>query len=76
MHEIVQVFFKQSSADDRQSLVILTSSTKNYIGNKSATFAPKDRYYNPNKWYALSKSEKDKVIKARKGKKGGKNASK
>ena len=38
-------FFKQSSADDMQSLGITASSTNNASGNKSVIFPPEYRYY-------------------------------
>ena len=57
-------FVKQSSTDDIQSLGIAESITNNTSGNKSVTFPPEDWYYDSNVWYALSKNDKDKVIKA------------
>ena len=69
-------FVKQSSADDGKLLGILASSTNNSSGNKSVPFSPKDRYYDSSEWYTLSKSDKDKVLKARSGRSVGKKASK
>ena len=60
-------FFKQSSVNDRQSLGIVESSTKDASGIKSVAFSPKDHYYDSNAWYTLSKSDKDKAVKARSG---------
>ena len=57
-------FVKQSSAYNMQLLGIAESSTTNSSGNKIIIFAPKDRYYDSNEWYALSKSDKYKVLKA------------
>ena len=57
-------FMKHLIADNRRSLGIVASSTNNASGNKSVTFSPEDRYYDSNEWYALSKNEKDKVLKA------------
>ena len=57
-------FVKQSRVDDMQPLGISESSTKNDRGNKSVTFSSEDRYYESHEWYTLSKSEKDKVLKA------------
>ena len=65
-------FVKHSSAYNIQSLGISASSTNHFSGNKSITFAPEDRYYDPNGWYALSNSNKDKVVKAYSGRNGGK----
>ena len=45
---------KQSSADDRKSLGVVTESTNNDSGNNSVTFLPEDNYYDSNEWYALS----------------------
>ena len=41
-------FFKQSSAENRQPLVIARSSTNNASRNTSITFHSKDRYYDAN----------------------------
>ena len=54
----------------------MASSTNNSSGNKSVPFFPKDRYYDSSEWYTLSKSDKDKVLKARSGRSVGKKASK
>ena len=56
-------FVKQSSAENRQSLGIASSSTNNTSGNKIVIFSPEDRYYDSNEWYAMSKNYKDKVLK-------------
>ena len=45
---------KQFSADNRQSLGIVASSTNNANVNKSVTFYPEDCYYESDEWYALS----------------------
>ena len=58
-----------------QSLGITESSTDDASEKKSVTFPPKDHYYDSNEWNALSKSDKDKVLKARSGINGGKKAS-
>ena len=39
-------------------------------------FAPEDQYYDYNEWYGLSKSDKDKVLKASNGMNVGKKVSK
>ena len=57
MRDIIQVFFKQSSADDMQLLGIVESRSKDASGNNSVTSAREDRYYNSNEWYALSKND-------------------
>ena len=57
--------FNQSSADDIQLIGISSSIKDNSSGNDSVTFPPEYRYYGSNDWYALSKSDKDKVLKAR-----------
>ena len=57
-------------------LGISASSTNNVSGNKSVKFSPEDRYYHSNEWYALSKSDKCKVLKVRSGRNGGKKSSK
>ena len=44
------------------------------IGNNSVTFSPEDCYYTSNEWYALSKSDNDKVLKARIGRNVGNKA--
>ena len=67
---------KKSNADDMQSLGIVESSTTNSSGNKSVTFPPEDRYYDSNEWYALSKNDKEKVLKARINRNGGNNSTK
>ena len=54
-----------SSADNMKLLGIAASSTNNASGNKGVKFAPGDRYYDSKEWYELSKSDKEKVIKAR-----------
>ena len=69
-------FVKQSSADNRQLLGIAESSSNNARKNKGVTFAPRDQYYDSNEWYALSKSDKDKVLKACISRNGGNTASK
>ena len=69
-------FVKQSSTDDIQSLGIAVSITKNASGNKSVTFPPEDRYYESNTWCLLSNNEKEKVLKARSNRNGGKNSTK
>ena len=56
-------FVKQSSADDRQLLGIEASSMNNASGNKSVIFPPEDHYYDSNQCYALSKSDKNKLLK-------------
>ena len=53
----------------------MASSSNDASGNKSVSFAPEERYYDSNNWYALSKSDKEKVIKAHSGKNGGEKAS-
>ena len=53
-----------------KSLGITESSTNNASGNKSVKFPPKDRYYDSNEWYELSKSDKDKALKALSGRNG------
>ena len=55
-----------------QSLGIEKSSTKFFSGNKSATFAPADRYYDSKEWYTLSKNDKANVLKAHSNINGGK----
>ena len=75
MCHIIQGFFKFSSADGRQLLGIVASSSNDASGKNSFVFAPEDRYFDSNEWYALSKSDKDKVIKARSTRNGGKKAS-
>ena len=67
-------FVKQSSVDDMQLLGIASPSSNDASGNKSVTFDPEDLYYDSNEWYALSKSDKYKVFKARSGRNGGKKA--
>ena len=69
-------FVKQSSKNDRQSLGIAEASTKNSVGTNNVTFPPDDRYYNSNEWYALSKKDKDKVLKACSNRNGEKNSTK
>ena len=69
-------FLKQLSAEDRQSLVIAASSTNSSSGNKSVTFLPEGRFYYSFEWYALSKNEKDKVLKAHSNRNGGKKSTK
>ena len=79
MHHVVMLyrdFLKQPIADNRKLLGIAASSTNNYIGNKSVAFAPEERYYDSNEWYALSKSEKEKVLKVCSNINGGKNSNK
>ena len=60
-------FVKQSSLDDMQFLCIEASSKNDASGNRSVKILPEDCYYESNEWYALSKSDKDKVLKARSG---------
>ena len=62
--------------DDRQLIGIASLSLDNDSGNKGALFAPEDQYYDSNEWYALSKSDRYKVLKTRSGRNGGKEASK
>ena len=69
-------FVKHSSADDMQWLGISASGSIDASGNNSVTFPPGDRYYGSNEWYALSISDKNKVLKACRGINGGKKASK
>ena len=57
-------FVKQSSTYYRQSLGIFALSLKNTSGNKSVLFSPEEQYYDSNECYALSKSNKEKVLKA------------
>ena len=64
-------FLKQSSVDDWYLLVIADSSPNNSSGGKGVSFVPEDRYYNYNEWYALSKSNKDKVLKLHSSRNGG-----
>ena len=68
-------FIKQSSADDRQSLGIATSSSNGASGNKSVLVALKDQCCDSKKWYTISKIDKDKFLNARSGRNGGKNVS-
>ena len=63
---------KQPSANNRQSLGIAAASINNAGGNKSVTVSPEYRYYDSNECYALSKNEKDKVLKAHRNINGGK----
>ena len=58
-------FVKQSSADNMQSLNIAVSSTYNASSNNLVIISPEDRYCDSNEWYALSKNDKDKFLKAR-----------
>ena len=60
-------FVKHSSAYNIQSLGISASSTNHFSGNKSITFAPPKGHYDSNKWYALDNSDKEKVLKERRG---------
>ena len=69
-------FLKQLSVDNRQSLGITAPRPNNDSGNKSVTFTPEDRYYDSNECYALSKNEKDKVLKAHINRNGGKKSTK
>ena len=69
-------FVKKSSADDRQLLGIVDLSLYNSSGNKCASFAPEDRFYYSNEWYALIKNDKKKVRKICSGKNEGKKVSK
>ena len=67
MPTLYKDFFKQSSADNRQLLFIATSITNNASENKSIVFDPEDCHYDSNEWYALSKSEYNKELKALSG---------
>ena len=69
-------FVKESSTDARQLLGIAESISNDANGNKSVLFAPEERYYDSNKWYALSKRNKKKVLKERSIRNGWKEASK
>ena len=60
-------FIKQSSAEYMHSLGIVDSSSNDASENKSVTLDPEDHYYESNEWYALSKIDKDKVLKERIG---------
>ena len=62
--KLYKYFVKQSSVDDRHSLCIVASGSNNAIGNKSFMFPPEDCYYVSNEWYAISKNDKYKVLKA------------
>ena len=73
---IYKDFAKQSSADDRQLLGITTLSLNEASGNKSVSFDPEELYYDSNEWYALNKSDKDKLLQALSDRNGGKKASK
>ena len=63
MCDTIQLFFKQSSSDDRQLLGIVASSSNDASGNNSVTFSPEDRYYDSNEWYALDKIYKTSSLK-------------
>ena len=69
-------FVKKLSTDCRQSLGTAASITNNASGNKSITFYPEDQYYDSNECYAIIKSYKDKVLKARSGRNVGKKSTK
>ena len=56
-------------------LGIAASSSKDASGNKNVTFNPEYCYYDSNEWYALSKSDKYKVLKALRSINGGNNSS-
>ena len=68
-------FLKRPSADNMQLISIVASRTDNPSGNKSFTFDPKDFYCYSNDWYALSKSDMDKVFKVISKRNGGKKVS-
>ena len=57
-------------------LGIVALSLNHFDEKKGTLFAPEDRYYDSNEWYALSKSDKDEVLKARSDRKGDNKASK
>ena len=76
MCDYIQEFCKQSNAVDRQLLGIAALSLNDASGNQSASFSPEDQYYNSNEWYALSKTDKDKVLRIDSGRNGGKKANK
>ena len=69
-------FIKPPSADDRQLIGIVASSSKYASGNTSVTLYSEDCYYESNEWYALIKSNKGKVPKSHIGINGGNKASK
>ena len=69
-------YVKQSSAYDRQLIDIAESISNNFSGNKIVKVSPEDRYYESNEWYAQSKSNNDKILKAHSGRNGVKKASK
>ena len=57
-------------------LGIVLISLNNASGNKSALFAPEDRYYESSEWYALSKDYEYNFLKMRSGRNEWKKASK